>query len=505
MGCAERGLRSLVLEAGQQDPIPGEPDLLAAQIDPPQHHAPTDIVSASALGGTSHWWHARAVEFDQVDFDSWPITLAELAPWYADAATWLGVCPPPRTPPPPAFTGLRAFDAAHDELYCPQANMARRWRRELRATTGPDIVLGARVVDLLFDGAKVVGVKVLAHGVERVARARTFVIACGGLGSLRLLLLAARERGDFLGGGDGPLGRGYMGHLTGSIAHMKLSNPRDSRAFGFRALGAGVIGRRQIRARDDTVRRTGINHIAWWFDNALEDNPAHGSSVASAKHVMARMIRRVRSPTATRPEPPLKPHLVNMARAPWGAVVGIGELLHAIAQRRLTGRIVNPTNFLPTAPATWYVRYHAEQRPTPENRVSLSESAANSIGQPQLKIQFSYAAQDLESVVRAHELLDEDLQQAGAGELVWLGTRAESIETVRALALDGYHQLGGAAMSDERRHGVVDKHCRTHDVSNLFVVSGSVFPTGGQANPTLTIVALARRLAARLAGMRVGG
>jgi choline dehydrogenase-like flavoprotein len=53
-------------------------------------------------------------------------------------------------------------------------------------------------------------------------------------------------------------------------------------------------------------------------------------------------------------------------------------------------------------------------------------------------------------------------------------------------------------MREDPREGVVDADCRVHGVSNLFIAGSSVFPTGGTAGPTLTIVALALRLAAHL-------
>ena len=53
-------------------------------------------------------------------------------------------------------------------------------------------------------------------------------------------------------------------------------------------------------------------------------------------------------------------------------------------------------------------------------------------------------------------------------------------------------------MSQSPHQGVVDEHCRVHGVNNLFIAGSSVFPTGGVLNPTLTIVALAARLADRV-------
>ena len=59
----------------------------------------------------------------------------------------------------------------------------------------------------------------------------------------------------------------------------------------------------------------------------------------------------------------------------------------------------------------------------------------------------------------------------------------------------GCHHMGTTRMSDNPRIGVVDKNCRVHTVQNLYIAGSSVFPTGGYATPTLTIVALALRLA----------
>jgi choline dehydrogenase-like flavoprotein len=68
-----------------------------------------------------------------------------------------------------------------------------------------------------------------------------------------------------------------------------------------------------------------------------------------------------------------------------------------------------------------------------------------------------------------------------------------------AQCYDGHHQIGTTRMSESERTGVVDPDCRVFGSANLFVAGSSVFPTSGEANPTLTAVALAMRLAERLA------
>jgi choline dehydrogenase-like flavoprotein len=61
-----------------------------------------------------------------------------------------------------------------------------------------------------------------------------------------------------------------------------------------------------------------------------------------------------------------------------------------------------------------------------------------------------------------------------------------------------FHHIGTTRMHRDERKGVVDENCRVHGLSNLYVAGSSVFPTGGQANPTLTLVALALRLGDRI-------
>jgi choline dehydrogenase-like flavoprotein len=92
-------------------------------------------------------------------------------------------------------------------------------------------------------------------------------------------------------------------------------------------------------------------------------------------------------------------------------------------------------------------------------------------------------------MTRAHELLDEGLRRTGIGHVDRTGLDESS--TLES----GRHHMGTTRMHCDPRRGVVDENCRVHGLGNLFIAGSSVFPTAGYANPTLTIVALAIRLA----------
>jgi choline dehydrogenase-like flavoprotein len=497
--CHSKGLRTLLVEAGGDRPVPGHPDILAADIAEPRWHNPPRITSAAALGGTSHWWGGRSVPLDPVDFRDWPIGYEDLLPWYEAAAEFFGAGGVHASPAPGAFAELAHFDATRDETWCPQINMAKRWRAALHAGDGLAVVTNARVTGLECANGVATGLRIRAFDAEHLTAARHIVLAGGGLGSLRLLLLAQRETPALFGGPDGPLGVGYMGHLTGTIADFAPRQPEDADAFAFRPLGDGIFARRRITARESAVVGGGTPNIAFWIDNAYSRNPTNGTSAASAKQIVARLAHHIAAFGHHRDDAAISPSLDHIAKAPISAAVGLSRALSRLAWARITGRPPRSRRFVPASPGAWLMRYHAEQHAHPGNSVRLSAASVDSIGLPRLDISFRFNAEDCEAVVRAHELLDLDMQSAGAGRLRWHGSREQSLAMVTVFARDGFHQLGGARMSADPKLGIVDGECRTHDIRNLWVASSCVFPTGGQANPTLTIVALACRIAETLA------
>jgi choline dehydrogenase-like flavoprotein len=313
------------------------------------------------------------------------------------------------------------------------------------------------------------------------------------------MLLAQRERPDLFGGVGGHLGRGYTGHLTGTIADLVPADRSDIASFCFLSVD-GVLARRRIRPTAATIIENELGNIACWLDSPAISDPAHGSSVASAKYLAAVAARRM-SRSEGGGEAPLQPHFANIARAPVSAVAGVTHALALHAMSRLSGRHPHPRRLLSSGKGGYRLLYHAEQFPDPANRVSLSADGVDSIGLPKLQIDYRFSERDCASVVRAHRLLNDDLTAAGAGRLRMSDSDDELQARVLASARDGYHQIGGAMMSKDPTSGVVDTNARVHGLENLWVASSSIFPTGGQANPTMTIVAFARRLADHIAGL----
>jgi choline dehydrogenase-like flavoprotein len=144
------------------------------------------------------------------------------------------------------------------------------------------------------------------------------------------------------------------------------------------------------------------------------------------------------------------------------------------------------------------LHYHGEQLPSEHSRVTLSEET-DPLGMQRLAIDLRFSELDGQSVVRAHQILDQSLRYSQAGYLEYRVSQEDLVTSVLEQASDGYHQLGTTRMSRDPRLGIVDENCRVHGIRDLFLLSGSIFPSSGQANPTFLIVALALRLASYLA------
>ena len=136
-----------------------------------------------------------------------------------------------------------------------------------------------------------------------------------------------------------------------------------------------------------------------------------------------------------------------------------------------------------------------EQAPNPESRVVLSDQR-DSLGQYRVRLDWRLGSIDKRSIRRTHEIVGQELGRAGLGRLRF--TLDEGDTTWPHSMRGGNHHIGTTRMHIDPKKGVVDENCQVHGVSNLFIAGSSVFPTGGSANPTLTLVALAVKLADHL-------
>jgi len=141
---------------------------------------------------------------------------------------------------------------------------------------------------------------------------------------------------------------------------------------------------------------------------------------------------------------------------------------------------------------------HIEQAPNRNSRILLSDSVDEfDVRRVQLDWQFG----DLErrTLERFNVNLAMAVGRAGIGRLNIVENEPGSAWP--AGLRGAWHQMGTTRMSDSPVSGVVDRNCLVHGTRNLYIAGSSVFATSGYTNPTLTIVALALRLADLIEGL----
>jgi choline dehydrogenase-like flavoprotein len=134
-----------------------------------------------------------------------------------------------------------------------------------------------------------------------------------------------------------------------------------------------------------------------------------------------------------------------------------------------------------------------EPAPDPESRIILS-NRRDGLGVNRVKVEWRLNTLVKHTVDRTVAIIGEELKRAGVAD-VTLDPPIPEGGWPDTFSNEGtWHHMGTTRMDDSPKLGVVDRDCRVHGVSNLYVAGSSVFPTGGANFPTITLVALALRL-----------
>lgn len=509
-----RGVEVVLLAGGLDGPHPEYQALADAEIVDPRRHVPMRLAVARALGGTSLLWGGRCVKFDDIDFadrrhvpfGGWPLRHADIEPWYETGLRYLdGGGAPIFSDPAPAAPNTPECRFDRLERWSEARNLRTLHAAALEGGAGLRILLGAVAVDLVIDpvsGRADGVVAALPSGERRLLRGRAVVLACGGLETTRLLLNAQVRQPRLFGGADGALGRYYMGHAEGRIADIAFAPSVPAHTFAFYIDRGGRYVRRRITVSEEAQQRHGLLNMAAFPINPPLEDPAHRSAILSLAYLSLATpgLGSFLAPEAIRRKH-FEYGIRQLPRHVANVVAGLPSAVREAA-RFLNGRYLQrprlPGFEISNRAGRYAFFYHAEQAPDPASTVRLGEER-DRLGMRRLRVDLRFSEIDARSIVASHALIDRNLRAAGLGRLEYHRPESERFASVLDQAGDGYHQIGTTRMSANPAAGVVDADCRVQGTPNLFVASSSVFPTSGQANPTLLVTALSARLAAHLA------
>ena len=513
-----KGLRVLLLEAGGAKRLKASQDFYRGEILDPTIHPWIDRYRVRALGGTTTIWGGRAIPFDPIDFEArdwapgsgWPFGYEALAPYYpealerTDAGRFLfdpaSALPGSQSELAPGLDGELIRTTI--ERFSKPTNFWRKYGDALTRSADVRVCPNAAVTGIRLhpDGRKVDHLQVAGPAGETVRlRAGAYVLALGGLETARLMLASNDLRPAGVGNEHGHLGRNYMSHLCTTEGVVTFAGPASGVAYDYERDADGVYLRRRLWITERAQRERRLLNTTFRTHLPEPGDPSHRDAILSAMFLVKDMVlyeyaRKFAENPVTLPQ--RLRHVANVVTQPFRlAGFGLGWTRDRILAERK-----RPSVVLGSSQNQYVVEFHAEQAPNPNSRVSLSDER-DAHGVPRLKVDWGVTPVDLESLRGCYELLASELARTGVGRLAYDPERLVAKACKNGIV--GGHHIGTARMSVRPEDGVVDPDCRVHGVDNLYVASAAVFPSSGQANPTLTLLALTLRLAERLAGRRL--
>jgi choline dehydrogenase-like flavoprotein len=508
------GLRVCLLESGGHKPAEHTQNLNAGAVDSGHGYRAQILRDGRRrqFGGTANLWnhevrgesarHIRYVPLDEIDFErrdwvpesGWPFSRHEIQPFYERAQQVCGIgkfdyraeawqtgtknCQPWQTEKIESVVSQFGTSEIFLEHY----------RQELVRDERVTVILRAVLLQLQMDPQSRAIISAQAgtrDGRKFQVRAQAFVLAAGGLENARILLLQNTLQPGGLGNQHDMVGRCFMDHPSIKLGTLIPSSSAVFGEIGFydqhNIGGQEVV--RKLHIRPDVMRRERMLNLCAILVPHFKNLRAHGPAVLrqllfrGSRFLLRHYSTKHRSTPQSGGEPPLsiRQRLLEQYysdnQCGWSRLSGGPERFGEIGVRSLV-----------------------EQSPDRSNRITLQEQT-DAFGQRKIKVLWRWNELDLRSIRQAQQIFREELAAAGIGTFIPL---EESVGSQPRKFNSPHHFLGTTRMHDNPRNGVVDADCRVHDVPNLFIAGSSVFPTGGFANPTLTVVALALRLATHL-------
>ncbi len=435
------------------------------------------------FGGTTNHWEGWCAVMDNLDFESrdgvrysgWPFPRKHLEPWYRRAQTVCQLGPfgygpdewgitPARIPAP--FNGPHFICQVLQKS--PPTRFGEVYRESLRKAPRLTVYLNANALRFVTgrQGGDVqrLDAGALPHG-RFTVKAKIYVLATGAVENTRLLLSSGAEGGNGLGNDNDLVGRFFAVHVEYVGGVIAPADPY----IDFQMLNGDSA---------DTFKRDVPREFVSYF--ALSEATRARERLPGMRIRMHQDVGKVAGLEA-----------LKRLQAHQDVMKDLGILMRDLGgvasygwHRMTRGKGV-PVNAIT-------MRCTSEQMPDPDSRITLGKDV-DALGLRKVAVDWRLSAADKRGAVFNNRLLAREVGRSGLGRMKTLVSDNDN-DWPSDMHGDE-HTMGTTRMHRDPKQGVVDADCRVHGTSNLYVAGSSVFPTTGTANPTLTIVALALRLA----------
>lgn len=407
------------------------------------------------LGGTSNHWAGRCAILDRVDFEQrdylglpgWPISRDEIHQYLDAACSVLEI-------------SKNSFKASQSEqwsgenfrysasTHSPPTRFGEKYYPELRDSANIDVYLNANLtnINLNQDLDAAVSFEIRNYDNQKsIFSAGQYVIAMGAIENARLLLNCNKQISGGIGNRHGLVGRCFMEHFNVELGRFVAD---DSPIW---QRGNGNI---QLNPVESFIRKMQIGNAV--LDFARYADPVSFGRLRELKQTIREQVCK-------------SDFITDMSR--------------------------NILDF--DCPGDGVISSLIEQTPNPQSRVYLGKEN-DRFGLRRVKLDWQVNAADYKTI---RTLGIEVAKEMARSRTARVQLKEFVLDESKEIPEFGQHahQMGTTRMSEDPRFGVVNKNLQIHGIKNIFIAGSSVFPTGGGANPTLTIVMLSERLGQYLA------
>ncbi len=455
-----------------------------------------------AFGGTSLTWTidlnkdeeigVRLREMDRIDFEErdwipnsgWPITKKELDPYYEKANQFCKIGPhnydvnhwedkseTPRLRFKDNSVETAIFQFANREVFY------KDYKEEISQSSNLKFFLNATVLKINLTESVSQVENVIAinrNGQKFTVKANYFMVSVGGLETPRLLLLSNDQMKSGIGNQNDLVGRYFMEHPHLWSGVFYPSNPSLYKKLALYSIHhrhrIPIMGKWVLPEK--TLRSEKLMNCAMSIH--YEPNLKKKKSLKSFNKLRKNLFR-------------LK--LDGDTKKAFKKLVKESDTLLNIVKDKLIVHERKLDRNHDVKYDGFKLNIMSEQLPDPDSRVEL-DTIRDMYDQPKLKLHWKLNPFDIRNIRRYQEIIDAELRKNNHGVLDIELKGNEIPGDIHG----GWHHMGTTRMHRRPEKGVVDENCKVHGVENLYIAGSSVFPTGGYANPTLTLIALTLRL-----------
>jgi choline dehydrogenase-like flavoprotein len=457
----------------------------------PNRHIPTmkpgkpgfDSERSRGLGGKTMLWNAVAWRFSQRDFkgrshdgagEDWPLAYADMAPWYEKIEREVGVC-----------GNLDGLEDLPDGVFLPPVPM--------------------KCSDLIVKrGAAKLGVKVIHVRKSTLTQARGPRPGCHFCGNCMAGCDVVAKYNS------------YDVHMVPALRTGKLTLQPDSvvrevmvdasnRATGVRYLNRVTKAEGEVKGKTVIIAAACVQSIALLmmsksarYPTGLANSSGHLGKdfiphfTGGVQCFLKDLIGKPSINDEGFLDHAYVPSFMHNRKRDYARSFGVQ---FNYQNRRATGWAREVAGFGASYKEAVKARFPAfltfapygEMLPHAGTYVELDYEKKDQFGLPLAKRVLGWSDHDM-TLFREMTRWSKDILEASGAEIFAVGEKPQT-----------NHELGGARMGSDPKRSVVNAYCQTHDVPNLFVVDGSVFPSASEKNPTHTIMALAARTADHIA------